>query len=52
MNVFDLYAKISIDTSEYEKGLKSASTESKSLAANIGSGLQAQQRPELVRSKK
>ena len=41
MNVFDLYAKISIDTSEYEKGLKSASTESKSLASNIGSGLQS-----------
>ena len=41
MDVFDLYAKIALDTSEYEKGLKSASTESKSLASKIGSGLQS-----------
>ena len=36
MNVFDLVAKISLDTSEYEKGLDDASEQTSSLGQKIG----------------
>lgn len=36
MNVFDLLAKISLDTSEYESGLKNASNKSSSLSEGLG----------------
>lgn len=39
MNVFDLFAKISLDTSEYENGLNEASSKSSSFASKIGGGL-------------
>lgn len=39
MNVFDLYAKIVLDTGEYEKGLESASGKTSSLADKMKSGL-------------
>ena len=39
MNVFDLAARITLDTSDYEKGLDDASKKSSSLASKIGSGL-------------
>lgn len=39
MNLLDLYAKISIDSSEYEKGLDKASEDSKSFASKLGGGL-------------
>lgn len=39
MNVFDLFAKISLDTSEYEKGLDDAGEKGKSFISNLGSGL-------------
>lgn len=39
MDVFDLVAKITVDTSEYEKGLDGASKDSKSFASKLGSGL-------------
>lgn len=40
MDVFSLVAKISVDTSEYEDGLKKASSDSKSFGAKLGKGLQ------------
>ena len=39
MNVFDLAARITLDTSDYEQGLDDASKKSSSLASKIGSGL-------------
>lgn len=39
MDVFDLVAKISVDTSEYEKGLNDASKKSSSVGSKISSGL-------------
>lgn len=39
MNLFDLFAKISLDTSEYERGLEGASGKASSFAGKIGSGL-------------
>lgn len=39
MNVFDLYAKIALDKSEYEKGLEDASGKTSSLADKLITGL-------------
>ena len=39
MDVFDLSAKISMDTSEYEKGLNKAEGDTKSFASRMSSGL-------------
>lgn len=39
MDVLDLYAKISLDKSEYDKGLDDASNESKSFGSKLASGL-------------
>lgn len=39
MNVLDLFAKIGIDTSEYDKGLDEASQKSESFASKLGNGL-------------
>ena len=39
MNVFDLYAKIALDRSEYEKGLEDASEKTSSLADKLKTGL-------------
>ena len=39
MNVFDLYAKIALDTGEYEKGLENASGKTSSFADKLKSGL-------------
>ena len=39
MDVFDLYAKISLDKSEYESGLKDAKGSMSSLAESVGNGL-------------
>lgn len=39
MDVFDLSARISLDSSEYEKGLNSAEKQSSGLASKIGGGL-------------
>lgn len=39
MDVFDLFAKISLDTSEYKEGMESASNDSSSFASKLGSGL-------------
>ena len=39
MNVFDLYAKIVLDTGEYEKGLENASGKTSSFADKLKSGL-------------
>lgn len=39
MNVFDLFAKISLDTSEYDKGLDDASKKSSSFGSKIMGGL-------------
>ena len=39
MNVFDLFAKISLDTSEYDEGLDESSKKTSSFASKIGSGL-------------
>ena len=41
MDVFDLYAKISLDTSGYESGLKDASNTTKSFGNKLGSGLKS-----------
>lgn len=41
MDVFDLYAKISLDTSEYEKGLNDASGKTASFGDKIKNGLAA-----------
>lgn len=39
MDVFDLSAKISLDSSEYSKGLKDAESEGSSVASKLGGGL-------------
>ena len=39
MNVFDLYAKLGIDSSEYDKGLDDAESKSKSAGSKIASAL-------------
>lgn len=39
MNVFDLYAKIALDTGDYEKGLEDASWKTSSFASKLKSGL-------------
>lgn len=39
MNLFSLYAKIGLDTSEYESGIKSAQSKAKSLASSLGSAM-------------
>ena len=39
MNLFDLYAKISLDSSEYESGIKEASASGESFASKLKSGL-------------
>ena len=39
MNVFDLYAKIALDTGDYEKGLEAASGKTSSFASKLKSGL-------------
>ena len=39
MNVFELFAKISVDSSEYERGLDGASKESSSFGQKLKSGL-------------
>ncbi len=39
MNLFDLFAKINIDTSEYEEGLDKSEKKGKSFAKSLGSGL-------------
>lgn len=39
MNLFDLFAKISLDSSEYEEGLKKSEKTGKSFASKIGNGL-------------
>lgn len=39
MNVFDLYAKIAIDTGDYEKGLEDASEKTSSFADKLKTGL-------------
>lgn len=39
MNLFDLYAKITLDTSEYENGLANTSKQSSGLASKLKSGL-------------
>ena len=39
MNVFDLFAKISLDTSEYDEGLDAESKKTSSFASKIGGGL-------------
>ena len=39
MNVFDLYAKIALDTGEYEKGLEDASGKTSSFADKLKTGL-------------
>ena len=41
MDVFDLYAKISLDTSGYESGLQDASNTTKSFGSRLGSGLKS-----------
>ena len=39
MNVFDLYAKIALDTGEYEQGLEDASGKTSSFADKLKTGL-------------
>ena len=39
MNVFDLYAKIALDTGDYEKGLEDASGKTSSFADKLKTGL-------------
>ena len=39
MNVFDLYAKIALDTGDYEKGLEDASVKTSSFADKLKTGL-------------
>ena len=41
MNVFDLYAKIALDTGDYEKGLEDASGKTSSFADKLKTGLAA-----------
>lgn len=39
MNLFSLYAKIGLDTSEYEQGVKNAQNKAKSLASSLGGAI-------------
>ena len=39
MNLFDLFAKISLDTSEYDSGIKDVSESGSGLASKLKSGL-------------
>ena len=39
MNVFELFAKLSLDTSEYEGGLKDSESKTKSFASKLASGV-------------
>lgn len=39
MNVFDLFAKIGLDTSDYEDGLKKASDKTSGFMSKVGSGI-------------
>ena len=39
MNVFELFAKIGLDTSEYEKGLEGAEKSASSFGANLKKGI-------------
>lgn len=39
MNLFSLYAKIGLDTSEYDSGIKSAQSKAKGLASSLGSAM-------------
>lgn len=39
MNVFELFAKLTLDTSEYERGLKDSEREASSFASKLGGGL-------------
>lgn len=39
LNLFDLYAKISLDTSEYDSGVKDVTKSGESLASKLKSGL-------------
>lgn len=41
MNLFDLMAKITFDSSQYDKGVDSAKSKASELASKIGSGLKA-----------
>lgn len=41
MNLFSLYAKIGLDTSEYDKGVKDVQSSGKSLSDTLGKGLGA-----------
>ena len=41
MNLFSLYAKIALDTSEYDKGVKKVQESGKSLSETLGKGLTA-----------
>ena len=41
MDVFDLYAKITLDTSGYDAGLQNASNTTKSFGSKLGSGLKS-----------
>ena len=39
MNLFDLFAKISLDTSEYETGVKNAAQDGKALSGSLKNDL-------------
>ena len=39
MDLFDLFAKITLDTSEYEEGLDKSEKKGKSFAKSLGGGL-------------
>ena len=39
MNLFELFAKLSLDTSDYEKGLKDSETKTKSFSGKVGTAL-------------
>ena len=39
LNLFDLFAKISLDTSEYDSGVKDVTKSGESLASKLKSGL-------------
>lgn len=41
MDVFDLMAKIGVDTDEYDKGLEDAGTRGSNIASKIGAGIKA-----------
>ena len=39
MNLFNLFATISLDKADYDKGVKEATDQGESLASRLGSGL-------------